>query len=68
MLLDLLNKRISPVVQSARYAGLGRSRSIANVAATMVGAGEAYYQGARMPAANALAQAGLEVDTALRGR
>jgi histidine ammonia-lyase len=60
MLLDLLNKRISPVVQSRGTLGEGDLAQLANVAATMVGAGEAYYQGVRVPAAKALAQAGLK--------
>ena len=60
MLLDLLNKRITPVVQSRGTLGEGDLAQLGNVAATMVGAGEAYYQGARMPAAEALAQAGLK--------
>jgi histidine ammonia-lyase len=59
MLLDLLNKRITPVVQSRGTVGEGDLAQLANVGATMVGAGEAYYQGVRMPAAKALAQAGL---------
>jgi histidine ammonia-lyase len=59
MLLDLLNKRITPVVQSRGTVGEGDLAQLANVAATMVGAGDAYYQGVRMPAQKALAQAGL---------
>jgi histidine ammonia-lyase len=58
-LLDLLNKRITPVVQSRGTVGEGDLAQLANVAATMVGAGEAYYHGVRMPAAQALAHAGL---------
>jgi histidine ammonia-lyase len=60
MLLDLLNKRISPVVLARGTLGEGDLAQLANVAATMVGAGDAYYQGVRMPAAKALAQAGLK--------
>ena len=59
MLLDLLNKRITPVVESRGTVGEGDLAQLANVAATMVGAGDAYYQGVRIPAAKALAQAGL---------
>ena len=59
MLLDLLNKRITPVVQSRGTVGEGDLAQLGNVAATMVGAGEAYYRGARMPAADALKKAGL---------
>ncbi len=51
MLLDFLNNRISPVVSPASPLG--------GVAAAMVGKGDAYYHGIRMPAAQALTQAGL---------
>ena len=59
MLLDLLNKRITPVVQSRGTVGEGDLAQLGNVAATMVGAGEAYYRGARMSATDALKKAGL---------
>ena len=59
-LLDLLNDRITPVVQSRGTVGEGDLGPFTNVAATMVGAGNAYYQGVRMTAAEALKQAGLE--------
>ena len=59
MLLDLLNKRITPVVQSRGTVGEGDLAQLGNVAATMVGAGEAYYRGTRMSAADALKKAGL---------
>ncbi len=58
-LLDLINDRITPVVQARGTVGEGVVGSFANVAATMVGAGEAYYQGVRMPAAEALKRVGL---------
>jgi histidine ammonia-lyase len=60
MLLDLLNQRITPVVQSRGTLGEGDLAQLSNVGATMVGAGDAYYQGTRMPAAEALAKAGLK--------
>jgi histidine ammonia-lyase len=59
-LLDLLNERITPVVQSRGTVGEGDLGPLTNVGATMVGAGTAYYHGVRMPAAEALKQAGLE--------
>jgi len=59
MLLDLLNKRITPVVQSRGTLGEGDLQQLGNVGATMVGAGEAYYQGVRMKAGQALKSAGL---------
>lgn len=60
MLLDLLNRRVTPVVQSRGTLGEGDLAQLSNVGATMVGAGEAYYQGTRMTAAAALARAGLK--------
>ncbi len=59
-LIDLLNQRITPVVQSRGTLGEGDLAQLGNVGATMVGAGDAYYQGARMSAAAALAKAGLK--------
>jgi histidine ammonia-lyase len=59
MLLDLLNKRVTPVMQSRGTVGEGDLSVINNVGATMVGAGDAYYQGQRMSAADALKAAGL---------
>jgi histidine ammonia-lyase len=58
-LLDLLNQRITPVVQSRGTVGEGDLGPFTNVGATMVGAGTAYYRGVRMPAAEALTAAGL---------
>src|ERR1700682_3759162 len=59
-LLDLLNDRITPVVQSRGPVGEGDLGPFTNIGATMVGAGNVYYRGVRMPAAAALKQAGLE--------
>jgi histidine ammonia-lyase len=59
-LLDLLNKRITPVVQSRGSLGEADLAPLGNVGATMVGAGDAYYQGTRMTAVEALAKAGLK--------
>ncbi len=59
-LLDLLNYRITPVVQSRSTVGEGDLGPFTNVGAAMVGAGNAYYRGVRMPAAEALKAAGLE--------
>src|SRR5919109_4796107 len=60
MLIDLLNKRVTPVVQSRGSPGEGDLPQMGNVEATMVGAGDAYYQGERMSALAALARAGLQ--------
>jgi histidine ammonia-lyase len=51
LLLHFLNDRITPVVSAANPLG--------GIAAAMVGKGDAYYHGIRMPAAQALSQAGL---------
>jgi histidine ammonia-lyase len=59
MLLDLLNKRVTPVMQSRGTVGEGDLSVLNNIGATMVGAGDAYYQGTRMSAADALKAAGL---------
>jgi histidine ammonia-lyase len=59
MLLDLLNKRITPVVQSRGTLGEGDLQQLGNVAGAMVGAGQAYYEGIRMKADQALKGAGL---------
>jgi histidine ammonia-lyase len=47
------------VVQSRGTVGEGDLGPFSNIGATMVGAGTAYYRGVRMPAAEALKQAGL---------
>jgi histidine ammonia-lyase len=60
MLIDLLNHRITPVVQSRGTLGEGDLAQLSNVGAAMVGTGEVYYQGVRMTAAAALAKAGLK--------
>jgi histidine ammonia-lyase len=60
MLVEFLNRRITPVMQSRGTVGEGDLAQLGNIAGVMVGAGEAYYQGVRMPAAKALARAGLE--------
>jgi histidine ammonia-lyase len=59
MLLELLNKRITPVVQSRGTLGEGDLAQLGNVGAAMVGAGEVYYQGMRMTADQALKRARL---------
>jgi len=60
MLIDLLNRRVTPVVESRGTLGEGDLAQLGDVGATMVGVGDAYYQGRRMPAAQALAAAGLK--------
>lgn len=59
MLLDLLNKRVTPVVQSRGSLGEGDLAQLSNIGQTMIGVGDAYLAGTRMPAAEALRRAGL---------
>ena len=61
MLLDLLNKRDHAGGAVARHVWAKAIwRSWAMSAAAMVGAGDAYYQGVRMTADQALKSAGLD--------
>ena len=60
MLIDLLNRDVTPVVESRGSPGEGDLPQMSNVEATMVGAGQAYYHGVKMPASQALAEAGLQ--------
>jgi histidine ammonia-lyase len=60
MLTDLLNKRVTPVVRSRGTLGEGDLAQLSDVGATMVGAGEAWYEGKRMKASDALRKAGLK--------
>jgi len=59
-LLGLLNRRVTPVVQSHGSLGEADLAALNNVFGTMGGAGDAYYRGRRMTAAAALAAAGLK--------
>ena len=59
-LLDLINNRITPVVQSRATVGEGDLGPLSNIAATLVGAGEAYFHGVRMSAKEALERAKLQ--------
>ncbi len=65
-LLDLLNDGITPVVQSRGTVGEGDLGPFTNVGAAMVGAGNAYYHGVRMPAAQALQGGGTHPARAVR--
>jgi histidine ammonia-lyase len=60
LLLDLLNKRVTPVMYSRGTLGEGDLFLTSNFLATMVGRGDAYYKGVRMSAAQALDKAGLK--------
>jgi histidine ammonia-lyase len=59
LLIDLLNKRVTPVMYSRGTLGEGDLFLTSNFLATMVGRGDAYYQGVRMSARDALQKAGL---------
>ena len=60
MLVELLNRQVTPVLQARGTLGEADLLLTANIVGTMVGKGEAYYQGERMTAAEALDRAGLE--------
>ncbi|MBV9004163.1 MAG: aromatic amino acid lyase [Solirubrobacterales bacterium] len=60
MLIDLLNRDVTPVVESRGSPGEGDLPQMGSVEATMVGAGDAYFHGRRMAARTALALAGLQ--------
>jgi histidine ammonia-lyase len=58
---DLLNNRITPLVQTLdTFAGEGMLSQMGNVESVMFGHGEVFYEGERMTAAEALAEAGIE--------
>src|SRR5581483_9802928 len=60
MLQDFINNRVTPVVQSRGTPGEADLSQLTDVGGTMVGVGEAYFKGVRMPAAQALQRAGLK--------
>jgi len=60
LLVELLNRRVTPVMYSRGTLGEGDLFLTSNFLATMVGRGDAYYRGVRMSAADALKKAGLK--------
>ncbi|HTI67336.1 MAG TPA: aromatic amino acid lyase [Caulobacteraceae bacterium] len=58
--IDLLNNWITPVMRTRGGTGEAQGPSAGPINAALVGAGEVYYRGVRMPAAQALAAAGLK--------
>jgi histidine ammonia-lyase len=57
----MLEKGVTPVIPEKGSVGAsGDLAPLAHMAAAMIGEGEAFYDGARMPAADALAKAGLK--------
>ncbi|HLG95450.1 MAG TPA: histidine ammonia-lyase [Bryobacteraceae bacterium] len=60
-LCDLLNRGVTPVVPSRGSVGAsGDLAPLAHIAQVLMGEGEAEFQGQRLPAADALARAGLQ--------
>jgi histidine ammonia-lyase len=61
-LVDLLNKHVTPVVcQKGSVGACGDLAPMAQMALVMMGEGEAWYAGKRMPAAKAMEKAGIPV-------
>src|SRR6185503_15214522 len=60
-LLQLLERGVTPVIPEKGSVGAsGDLAPLAHLALTVIGEGEAFYQGERMPSAKALQQAGIE--------
>jgi histidine ammonia-lyase len=60
MLVEMLNRQVTPVFYQRGTLGESDLPLTGNILGTMVGKGEAYYEGERMPAAEALRRAGLQ--------
>ena len=60
MLVDMVNDDIIPVVHTQGTLGEGDLALMGDIGRAMVGLGEVHYRGVRMPAADALRQAGLK--------
>ncbi len=58
--IDLLNADITPVMRTRAGTGEAQGPAAGPINAALVGAGEVYYHGQRMPAADALDKAGLK--------
>lgn len=60
--VDMLNKGVTPVVCSKGSVGAcGDLAPMAQIALSLMGEGESFYQGQRMPTATALEKAGIKV-------
>ncbi|MDP7312639.1 MAG: aromatic amino acid ammonia-lyase [Candidatus Thalassarchaeaceae archaeon] len=60
LLIDMVNQGVTPVVASKGSVGAcGDLSPMSQIAMTMMGEGEAFFQGKRMPSADALSSAGL---------
>ena len=61
-LVDMLNKGVTPVVcQKGSVGACGDLAPMAQIALLLMGEGEAYYQGERMPGRQALEKAGIPI-------
>ena len=60
MLIEMLNRRITPVMMARGSTGSTDMAQTEAIGAPMVGAGDCYYQGVRMPSSAALERAGLK--------
>ncbi len=61
LLVEILNRGVTPVVPAQGSVGAsGDLAPLAHMTLTLLGEGEAFYRGERMPAARALREAGLE--------
>ncbi|MCX6601687.1 MAG: aromatic amino acid ammonia-lyase [bacterium] len=60
--VDMLNKGITPVVcEKGSVGACGDLAPMSQIALSLMGEGESFYQGARMPTKNALAKAGVAI-------
>ncbi len=60
-LVDMINNKVHPVVPEKGSLGAsGDLAPLSHIVLTMIGLGEAYFDGERMPSADALAKVGLE--------
>ncbi len=59
--VDMLNKNVIPVVPRKGSIGQADITVLAHVALNMIGEGDVYYQGQKMPAKTAFEQAGIEI-------
>lgn len=59
LLVEFLNRRITPAVRSRGTVGEGDLAQLGNVGGAMIGLGDVYFEGQRMRARDALARAGL---------
>ncbi len=60
LIVDMLNRRVTPVVCTKGSVGAcGDLAPMSQIALCMLGEGEAYFEGTRMPARDALSKAGL---------